>query len=96
MVPMISKVAEAEAIVQAAKFPPMGVRGQGSPFSGWASGISTAEYVKTANDRILTTVQIENAEGTKNAEAIAHVNGIGESALDDPNLTNRRPFHRSE
>lgn len=78
---MISTPEEAEGIVRASKFPPLGVRGQGSPFSSWASGISTAEYVKTANDRLLTIVQIENAEGTKNAEAIAAVKGVGQSSL---------------
>ena len=78
MVPMISTPEEAQQVVRASKFPPMGVRGQGSPFSCWSHGITTAEYVQTANERLLTLVQIENAEGTRNAESIAAVEGVGE------------------
>lgn len=77
MIPMINNAQEAAWIVQASKFPPMGIRGQGSPFACWAHGISTAEYVKAANEKLMTIVQIENAEGTKNAEEIAAVEGVG-------------------
>lgn len=99
MVPMISTPEEAEQVVRASKFPPLGVRGQGSPFSCWSHGISTAEYVQTANERLLTLVQIENAEGTKNAEAIAAVEGVGECeniTLIDTQLTVRRTVHRAK
>lgn len=78
MIPMINNADEARSIVQASKFPPMGVRGQGSPFASWAHGITTAEYLTSANNRLLTILQIENAEGVKNAEHIARVDGVGE------------------
>jgi 4-hydroxy-2-oxoheptanedioate aldolase len=81
MIPMINNAQEAAWIVQASKFPPLGVRGQGSPFACWAHGINTAQYVQTANDSLLTIVQIENAEGTKHAEAIAAVDGVGKCRL---------------
>jgi len=79
MIPMISNAAEARAVVQASKFPPIGNRGQGSPFASWAHGITTAEYLESANHRLLTILQIENAEGVKNAEEIGQVEGVGES-----------------
>lgn len=78
MIPMISNADEARAVVQASKFPPLGVRGQGSPFASWAHGITTAEYLTSANERLMTILQIENAEGVKNAEEIGRVDGVGE------------------
>jgi 4-hydroxy-2-oxoheptanedioate aldolase len=76
MIPMVNTVSDAENIVKWSKFPPMGVRGQGSSFSAMASGLSLAEYVKTANETLLTIVQIETPEAIRNAEAIAAVPGV--------------------
>lgn len=73
---MVNTAAQAEKIVRWAKFPPMGVRGQGSSFCAMASGISTAEYVNVANSTILTIVQIETPEAIENVDAIAAVPGI--------------------
>lgn len=74
---MINNADEARAVVQASKFPPVGVRGQGSPFASWSHGITTAEYLASANDRLLTILQIENSQGVENAEDIARVEGVG-------------------
>jgi 4-hydroxy-2-oxoheptanedioate aldolase len=41
-----------------------------------ASGVSTADYVKIANDTLLTIVQIETPEAIANADAIAAVPGV--------------------
>lgn len=76
---MVNTAAEAEFIVKASKFPPLGVRGQGSPFSSWASSLATPDYVKAANESLLTIVQIETEEAVKNVDAIAAVPGVGES-----------------
>jgi 4-hydroxy-2-oxoheptanedioate aldolase len=76
MVPMVNTVQDAENIVRWSKFPPMGVRGQGSSFSSMASGLSLADYVKVANGTLLTIVQIETPEAIRNAEAIAAVPGV--------------------
>jgi len=76
MVPMINTAAEAELVVRASKFPPLGFRGQGSPFSAWASGITTPEYLAQANSSLLTIVQIETLEGLKNLDAICAVEGV--------------------
>ncbi|WWC90943.1 uncharacterized protein L201_005881 [Kwoniella dendrophila CBS 6074] len=76
MVPLVNTAAEAAAVVNAAKFPPMGIRGQGSPFSATAHGIPTPTYLQTANKNILTIIQIESQEGLKNVEEIAAVPGV--------------------
>lgn len=73
MVPIVNTVQDAENIVKWSKFPPMGVRGQGSSFSAMASGLSLVDYVKMANETLLTIVQIETPEAVRNAEAIAAV-----------------------
>ena len=79
MVPMVNTKEDAEFVVKACKFPPIGLRGQGSPFSAWASSLSTPDYVQSANDSLLTMVQIETIEGAKNVEEIVTVDGVGES-----------------
>lgn len=73
---MVNTAEQAEQIVKWSKFPPMGVRGQGSSFCAMASGISTAEYVKVANQTILTIVQIETPEAIANVDAIAAIPGV--------------------
>lgn len=79
MVPMCNTAADAKAVVQFSKFPPTGLRGQGSPFTAFAHGLTTPEYLKVANDTLITMVQIETVEGVKNVEEIAQVPGVGES-----------------
>jgi len=77
MVPMVNTATEARSVVRASKFPPTGTRGQGSPFTAFAHGTTSAEYLKHANETLITMVQIETAEGVDNAEAIAQVAGVG-------------------
>lgn len=78
MVPMINTAEEAAAVVQYSKFPPQGLRGQGSAFPAIGHGLTTPEYMQSANQTILTIVQIETRQGVENVEAIAAVPGIGE------------------
>ncbi|ODO01984.1 2,4-dihydroxyhept-2-ene-1,7-dioic acid aldolase [Cryptococcus wingfieldii CBS 7118] len=67
MVPMINTAEEAAEVVKFSKFPPQGLRGQ---------GLTLPEYMKSANETILTIVQIETSEGVKNVDAIAAVPGV--------------------
>ena len=73
---MVNTVEDARNIVAWSKFPPMGVRGQGSSFCGMASGLSLGDYVKTANRTLITAVQIETPQAVSNAEAIAAIEGV--------------------
>ncbi|KAK4500961.1 hypothetical protein PRZ48_006767 [Zasmidium cellare] len=60
---MVSTADEARSIVQLSKFPPVGVRGQGSPFACFSHGFATpAEYVANANDRLILMAKVETAE----------------------------------
>lgn len=75
---MVNNASDARSVVSSAKFPPVGVRGQGSAFSCFEMGFDTpAEYVAKANDSTLTMIQIESAQGLTNVEEICQVDGIG-------------------
>jgi 4-hydroxy-2-oxoheptanedioate aldolase len=76
VVPQINTAEEAEQIVQSAKFPPQGVRGQGSAFPAIAHGLTTPEYMKSANQTTLTIIQIETRAGLENVDAICAVPGV--------------------
>lgn len=76
MVPQINNADEAQQIVQSAKFPPQGVRGQGSAFPAIGHGLATPEYMKSANETILTMIQIETRAGVDNVDAICAVPGV--------------------
>lgn len=66
IVPLLYSVEDARKLVQTAKFPPVGKRGFGSPFSMGAFDIkgdlTGYEYMKNANENLLTVVQIETKE----------------------------------
>lgn len=95
MVPMVSTAEEAQAVVSASRFPPAGRRGVG-PGRAAGYGYRIPDYLAAANRSVLVTIQVENAEGLANIDAIAAVEGIdvifigpGDlgvslSALDDP------------
>lgn len=78
LVPLLRNAEEARKIVTAAKFPPQGQRGLGSPFSMERfNPIPTmTEYLQKANESLLTIVQIETQEALDTVEVIAAVPGI--------------------
>lgn len=76
MIPQINNAQEAKQIVASSKFPPQGVRGQGSAFPAIGHGLTTPEYMKSANQTIITMIQIETREGVENVDAIAAVPGV--------------------
>jgi 4-hydroxy-2-oxoheptanedioate aldolase len=73
LVPLVRTVEEVKSIVTAAKFPPQGRRGFGSPFAmqSFQPLPSMTEYLQLANDTLLTMVQIETREALDAVEAIA-------------------------
>jgi 4-hydroxy-2-oxoheptanedioate aldolase len=75
---MISTAAEARSVVSLAKFPPAGVRGQGSPFACLEHGLATpSDYIYKANESVVIMVQIETAAGVNNIDEICQVDGVG-------------------
>lgn len=75
--PRVSSRAQAEAVVQAVRYPPRGRRGIGpTPDNGYFLTVPAADYLEAAGERIRLWVQIEDAGGAAEAEAIAAVPGI--------------------
>ena len=71
--PMVNTVAEAEALVSAGRYPPLGARSNG-PFR--ASQFAGADYQVKANDEILLFAMIETREALKNLDDILKVKGL--------------------
>ncbi|KAH9919440.1 Phosphoenolpyruvate/pyruvate domain-containing protein [Epithele typhae] len=78
LVPMVSTGAQAKSVVAAARFPPQGVRGFGSPFTqhAWGADVTPGEYLAHANDAVLVLVQIETRDGVANLDEILAVDGL--------------------
>lgn len=76
--PLLRTADEAKELVQAAKFPPWGRRGFGSPIAleRFNPMPSFTEYLQQANDVLLTMVQIETREALEAIDEIAAVEGI--------------------
>ncbi|PKX95313.1 HpcH/HpaI aldolase family protein [Aspergillus novofumigatus IBT 16806] len=76
VVPQINTAEEARTVVSHSKFPPQGLRGQGSAFPAIAHGTDLPTYLKTANETLITCVQIESKAGVENVDAICAVPGV--------------------
>jgi 2-keto-3-deoxy-L-rhamnonate aldolase RhmA len=77
MLPMVGNVAEAQAIIASMKYVPEGGRGvilRGAHDRYTVGG--TMEKLSAANRRTTLFCQIETAEGVKNAEEIAALDGV--------------------
>jgi 2-keto-3-deoxy-L-rhamnonate aldolase RhmA len=75
MVPMVETAEEAAAAVEACRYPPDGVRGIATARAS-AYGRRFESYVGSANEDVLTVLQIETAAGVENAADIAAVDGV--------------------
>ena len=76
MVPLVETSEQAARIVSYAKYPPMGVRGNGGimPHLGFAA--NRAHYTEHANRETLVAVQIETKTAVANLDEIASVPGV--------------------
>ena len=89
MVPMVESAAQAQAVVTAAKYPPLGRRGAafGIAHDDYAGG-DIVEKINSANSQTLLIAQIETAAGVQNAQEIAAVPGIDVLWIGHFDLTN--------
>lgn len=76
IVPWVSSRGMAEEAVSYSKYPPLGVRGCGPGRAARAWGLSTEEYIESANDETLVAVQIEREEAVDSVEDIVSVDGV--------------------
>lgn len=75
MVPMIETADQARQLVRSTRYPPEGTRGTGA-WRAQAYGDSVADYVDSADDRLVRIAQIETPTAVDNAADIAAVEGI--------------------
>jgi 4-hydroxy-2-oxoheptanedioate aldolase len=76
LVPMVDDAAQAEALVQALRYPPAGKRGLGTSMARAAHWNQVPGYLQQANDEICLIVQVETASAMANLEAIVAVDGV--------------------
>lgn len=75
MIPMVETVAAAEEAVDAMTYPPEGMRGvAGSRATNY--GLEFDEYMRNADDDLVTILQIETVDGVENAGEISAVEGV--------------------
>lgn len=75
LIPMVDTLEQAEMVASAMRFPPYGIRGVSSQTRGGDWG-RRPDYVATARDELSLIVQIESAEGVRNAADILAVDGV--------------------
>lgn len=77
MVPQVESKEEAQEAVYSTKYRPHGKRGINWKVAAadWGN-VDPVEYIKEANDNILTLIQIETAKGLDHIEEIVKVKGV--------------------
>ncbi len=74
LVPMVDTPEQARALVQACRYPPLGIRGMaGARASRWGR---YPRYAQEANDQICLLVQAETRLALSNLDAIAAIDGV--------------------
>lgn len=76
LVPMVSSAAQAQAVVEAVRYPPRGRRGVGSALGRSARWNRVEGYLADADDHVSLFVQVETATAVDAAGAIAAVDGV--------------------
>lgn len=84
--PLVRTSKEARLLVQAAKYPPVGLRGVGFCRAN-SYGLRITEECARANDEIFLAVQIEHIDAVSNIDAILGVPGIDAAFIGPYDLT---------
>ena len=74
--PMVNTRAQAELLVRAAKYPPIGARSWGGYTALQASGLAPGEYLSEANRMTMAFAMVETVEALANVEEIAATPGL--------------------
>jgi 4-hydroxy-2-oxoheptanedioate aldolase len=89
IVPCVDTPEQAQNVVDAAKFPPLGKRSYGGRRVIDRRG---REYSDNANEDVMLILQIESPEAIENAEAIAAMPGVDALFLGPDDITLRRGY----
>ena len=74
--PMVNTREQAEALVRAAKYPPLGARSWGGYTALQASGLTPGDYLREANRMTMVFAMVETVEALENVEEIAATPGL--------------------
>lgn len=88
IVPMVNSREEAERVVNASRFPPLGHRSVGGQLNAANFGTDQATYRQRANDEILVVVMIEHVVALRNLEEILSTPGIDVAFIGPNDLLN--------
>jgi 4-hydroxy-2-oxoheptanedioate aldolase len=75
VVPRVESASEAEAVVRAVRFPPLGARGLG-PGRASLYGLGMGELRQNANQEVMLVLMVETQKGLDNLESIVAVPGV--------------------
>lgn len=76
LVPMVDTAGQARQLVAATRYPPEGIRGDGSAIARVSRWGLLPDYVERANDEVCLLVQAETKLALENLEAICAVEGV--------------------
>ncbi|GAA6152894.1 HpcH/HpaI aldolase/citrate lyase family protein [Pseudoteredinibacter isoporae] len=76
LIPMVEHVEQAQALAEAMRYPPQGIRGLGTSMARAARWNGISNYVTQANDNVCLIIQVETRTGLENLDALLSVEGI--------------------
>ena len=76
LVPMIDTAEQAQALVQATRYPPLGTRGVGAGVARAARWGRVENYMARANDELCLLIQAESKTAIDNLDALLEVEGV--------------------
>jgi 4-hydroxy-2-oxoheptanedioate aldolase len=87
--PQIASREEAEAAVQTVRYAPTGQRGYGPTYAALRWGLTNLDYLRAANDAVLSVVLIESPAGVDALDDILNVDGLDVVAVARGDLSQR-------
>ena len=76
LVPMVDTPEQAAALVQATRYPPLGIRGVGSAVGRVSRWSARTDYLDVADGEVCLLVQAETVTALQNLDAICAVDGV--------------------
>ncbi len=76
LIPMVDTAEQAEQLVRATQYPPLGIRGVGSAVGRSSLWSARSDYLDLADDEICLLVQVETVNALQNLAAICAVDGV--------------------
>jgi len=76
LIPMVESAEQAQRVVAATRYPPVGIRGVDSALARASRWNQVGDYVHTCAEQLCVLVQVESVPGLQNLAAIAATEGI--------------------